>query len=311
MSQSMLIIDDEEIVLNSCRKIFSAEGFHVVITSSPEEGLRLASDSAYDVILCDWKMPGFDGLDVVEELHRRSPESAVVMISGFPSVGRATEAMKRGAMDYVAKPFTPEEIMETVKKAVQRKLTEEKQALGRFEKILGSLQFPVPGNEDKAPKTIAETVASTIGVGKVTSPWVTVMILGMLAGAYIGFGGLLSTSVTFDMPVVIEPDALTLRRRALDGTVSQITTFTATQDATADGKTLVTLSFAGGGFTGSSLADGTYLLTMEDAKIHAGGSTLQGDGSPGGDYRFGDQESDKFFRIFGDTHFCQEISREI
>ncbi|MDA8402597.1 MAG: formate/nitrite family transporter [Desulfobacteraceae bacterium] len=200
MSQSMLIIDDDEIVLNSCRKIFSSEGFHVVITASPEEGLRLASSSAYDVILCDWKMPGFDGLDVVEELNRRSPESVVVMISGFPSVGRATEAMKRGAMDYLPKPFTPEEIMDTVKRAVQRKMTGEKQALGKFEKIIGSMQFPVPGNEDKAPKTIAETVASTIGVGKVTSPWVTVMILGVLAGSYIGFGGLLSTSVTFDMP---------------------------------------------------------------------------------------------------------------
>lgn len=199
MSQSMLIIDDEEIVLNSCRKIFSSEGFNVVITSSPAEGLRLASDSAYDVILCDWKMPGFDGLDVVEEINRRSPESAVVMISGYPSVGRATEAMKRGAMDYVAKPFTPEEIMGTVKKAVQRKLTAEKQVLGRFEKIIGSLQFPVPGMEDKTPKTIAETVASTIGVGKVTSPWLTVTVLGVLAGCYIGFGGLLSTSVTFDM----------------------------------------------------------------------------------------------------------------
>ena len=105
-----------------------------MITSSPEEGLRLASDAPYDVILCDWKMPGFDGLDVVEELHRRSPESTVVMISGYPAVSRATEAMKRGAMDYVAKPFTPEEIMETVKKAVQRKVTEEKQVLGRFEK---------------------------------------------------------------------------------------------------------------------------------------------------------------------------------
>ena len=107
--------------------------------------------------------------------------------------------MKRGAMDYVAKPFTPEEITATVKKAVQRKLTEEKEALGRVEKIIGSMQFPVPTMEDKAPKTIAETVASTIGVGKVTSPWLTVTVLGVLAGAYIGFGGLLSTSVTFDM----------------------------------------------------------------------------------------------------------------
>lgn len=202
MSQTMLIIDDEEIVLNSCRKIFSEEGFSVVITSSPQEGLRLASDSAFDVILCDWKMPEFNGLDVIEELHRRSPESATVMISGFPSVGRATEAMKRGAMDYVAKPFTPEEISTTVKRAIQRKLTEEKQVLGRFEAMVKSLQFPVPGLEDKAPKTIAETVASTIGVGKVTSPWLTVTVLGILAGSYIGFGGLLSTSATFDMPPI-------------------------------------------------------------------------------------------------------------
>lgn len=199
MSQRMLIIDDDEIVLGSCRKIFSEEGFNVVTTSSPSEGLNLVTDSKFDVILCDWKMPGFDGLDVVEEVHQRSPDAAVVMISGYPSVGRATEAMKRGAMDYVAKPFTPDEITATVKKAVQRKFTEEKQALGRFEKIIKSLQFPVPGTDDKAPKTIAETVASTIGVGKVTSPWLTVTVLGLLAGAYIGFGGLLSTSVTFDM----------------------------------------------------------------------------------------------------------------
>ncbi|MFO7557384.1 MAG: formate/nitrite family transporter [Desulfobacterales bacterium] len=202
MSQRMLIIDDEEIVLNSCRKIFSDEGFDVVITSSPHEGLKLASDSAFDVILCDWKMPGFDGLDVVEEINRRSSEASVVMISGYPTVGRATEAMKRGAMDYVSKPFTPEEIIAVVRKAIQRKITEEKQVFGRFEKIIGSMRFPIPGFEDKAPKTIAEAVASTIGVGKVTSPWLSVAVLGMLAGAYIGFGGLLSTSVTFDMPPI-------------------------------------------------------------------------------------------------------------
>jgi formate/nitrite transporter len=199
MTERMLIIDDEELVLESCRKIFTAEGFDVVTTTSPQEGLRLSSDSKFDVILCDWKMPGFNGMDVVEELDRRTPESTVVMISGFPSVGRATEAMKRGAMDYVAKPFTPEEISEVVKRAVKRKITEEKKALGRFEQALKGLQFPVPTLEDKAPKTIAETVAATVGVGKVTSPWLTVFVLGILAGSYIGFGGLLSTIVTFDM----------------------------------------------------------------------------------------------------------------
>jgi len=199
MTERMLIIDDEELVLESCRKIFTAEEFDVVTTTSPQEGLRLSSDSKFDVILCDWKMPGFDGMDVVEELDRRTPESAVVMISGYPSVGRATEAMKRGAMDYVSKPFTPEEISEVVKRAVKRKMTEEKKALGRFEQALKGLQFPVPALEDKAPKTIAETVAATVGVGKATSPWLTVFVLGILAGSYIGFGGLLSTTITFDM----------------------------------------------------------------------------------------------------------------
>jgi formate/nitrite transporter len=195
----MLVIDDEEIVLKSCRKIFEAEGFEVVTTANPQEGLKLISESHFDVILVDWMMPGFDGMDVVEEIDKGSPNSAMVMISGYPSVGRATEAMKRGAMDYVAKPFRPEEIIEVVKKAVRRKVTEEKKALGRFESFMKSWQFPVPDLEDKAPKTIAETVAQTVGVAKATSPWFTVFILGILAGAYIGFGGLLSTTVTFDM----------------------------------------------------------------------------------------------------------------
>jgi formate/nitrite transporter len=198
MSEKMLIIDDEEIVLKSCRKIFEAEGFSVVTTANPHEGLKLVSEGAFDVILCDWMMPGFDGMDVVEEIDKTSPNSAVVMISGYPSVGRATEAMKRGAMDYLAKPFRPEEIIEVVKKAVRRKVTEEKKAIGRFEKFMKSWQFPVPALEDKAPKTIAETVAQTVGVAKATSPWFTVFVLGILAGAYIGFGGLLSTTVTFD-----------------------------------------------------------------------------------------------------------------
>ncbi|MFW6181341.1 MAG: formate/nitrite family transporter, partial [Spirochaetota bacterium] len=156
-------------------------------------------DSRFDVVLVDWKMPGFDGMDVIEEVASRSEDTAIVMISGYPSVGRATEALKRGAMDYVSKPFTPEEIVDTVKRAVQRKITEEKKVLSRFEKIVGQIQFPVPAADDKAPNTIAETVAQKIGVGKTTAPWLSVLVLGVLAGAYIGFGGMLSTTVTHDM----------------------------------------------------------------------------------------------------------------
>jgi DNA-binding NtrC family response regulator len=126
MAERMLVIDDEDVILESCRRIFSAEGFQVTCTTSPPEGLRLIADSFFDVILCDWKMPGFDGMDVLEELERRSPHSTAVMISGYPTPARETEALKRGAMDYVAKPFTPGEIVEAVRKAIRRKANKEK-----------------------------------------------------------------------------------------------------------------------------------------------------------------------------------------
>lgn len=195
----MLVIDDEAIVLESCRKVFADKDFDVVITDSPKEGLQLVSDSRFDVVLCDWKMPGFDGMDVVEEIGRRSPDSCVVMISGHPSVERATEAMKRGAADYVSKPFTPDELVAAVNRAMRHKVEAEKKALGRYHDMIKTVQFPVPSVEDKAPSSIAETVAQSVGVKKATSPWFNVLILGILAGAYIGFGGLLSTTVTFDM----------------------------------------------------------------------------------------------------------------
>ncbi len=198
MTQSMLIIDDDTAVLASCQRIFTEEGFKVTTTTNPSEGIEMATNKQYTVVLCDWHMPELDGMDVVTKLETDASESAVVMISGYPSVGRATEAMQRGVMDYLAKPFTPEEITETVQKAIAAKINQEKKALGRFEKLLG--KFPTQSMDDKGPKNIAETVAETVGVAKATSPWLSLFVLGVMAGAYVGFGGLFATSVTFDIP---------------------------------------------------------------------------------------------------------------
>ncbi len=197
--KKMLVIDDETVVLDSCRRIFGEEGFEVTTTSNPREGLKLVSDSQFDIILCDWKMPELDGIDVVEMIDKRSPDSAVVMITGYPDVERATEAMKRGALDYIAKPFTPEEILAAVNRAFRSKEQRQSKDLEKIERAVRSWSFPVPTLEDKSPQTIAETVAQKIGVGKTTSPWLSVLVLGILAGAYIGFGGVLSAAVTFDM----------------------------------------------------------------------------------------------------------------
>ena len=200
MADSMLIIDDEKVVLESVTKIFANEGYDITTTASPEEGKELIGTKKYDVILCDWNMPGIDGMELISEIEKNSPESVVLMISGYPSVDRATEAMKRGALDFVPKPFTPEELLNAVKKAERQKVENEKKNIEKATRLARSVSFPTPSIDDKGPSTIAETVSRKVGVGKTTSPWLSVLILGILAGAYIGFGGVLATSVTFDLP---------------------------------------------------------------------------------------------------------------
>jgi formate transporter len=200
MADSMLIIDDEKVVLDSVTKIFSKEGYDITTTTSPAEGKELINTNKYDVILCDWNMPGIDGMEIISEIEKNSPESVVLMISGYPSVDRATEAMKRGALDFVPKPFTPEELLNAVKKAERQKVENEKKNIEKATRLARSVSFPTPSIDDKGPSTIAETVSSKVGVGKTTSPWFSVLVLGILAGAYIGFGGVLATSVTFDLP---------------------------------------------------------------------------------------------------------------
>ncbi len=187
----MLVVDDEPVVLESCRRIFSEQGFDVRTTASPREAIGLVTGSRYDVILCDWKMPEMDGVDVVEVLDKRAPDSAIVMITGYPSVEKATEVMKRGAMDFVAKPFTPEEIIETVNRALARKNQQEAKEIKRIERLVTSLSFPVPSLDDQSPKTIAETVAEKVGVGKVTFDLASKMGMGFarfMSGATFSLG---------------------------------------------------------------------------------------------------------------------------
>ncbi|OHD72893.1 MAG: histidine kinase, partial [Spirochaetes bacterium RBG_13_68_11] len=198
-ARTMLVIDDETIVRESCRRIFAGQGYEVTTAASAREALREASERAFDVILCDWKMPEMDGVDVVEVLDKRSPDTAIIMISGYPSLDRATEVMKRGAVDYVPKPFTPEEIVGVVNRAVSRRRQAQAREMARVERIARSISFPVPSFDDQPPATIAETVARKVGVGKITSPWLSVLVLGVLGGAYIAFGGMLASTVTFDL----------------------------------------------------------------------------------------------------------------
>jgi len=117
--KNVLVIDDEPIVLDSCRRILRQEGFDVNGAFNGREGLKKIEEDKYDAVLVDWKLPEIDGMEVLRIIKKNHPDVIVVMITGYPSVESAVKAMKLGVSDYVSKPFTPDELKETILKAIE------------------------------------------------------------------------------------------------------------------------------------------------------------------------------------------------
>ena len=114
----LLVVDDEDVICQGCRRIFSPQGFQVETSSDPVEGLSLACDHDYDAVLLDVKMPRMTGIQFLEQFRARKPRVPVILITGYPSIPDAAEAMRLGATDYVTKPFTPEEITRAVRRTL-------------------------------------------------------------------------------------------------------------------------------------------------------------------------------------------------
>src|SRR5262245_32267562 len=117
----ILAVDDEPVILDSFRKILVVAGYAVDSVESGREALGLVQKNKYDFVFTDLKMPEMDGLDVVKGVKHFSPETDVVMITGYATIESAVDAMKFGALDYVQKPFTEDELVEFTKKCLIRR----------------------------------------------------------------------------------------------------------------------------------------------------------------------------------------------
>jgi CheY-like chemotaxis protein len=117
----ILAVDDESIVLDSFRKILVVAGYAIDTVESGREALGLVQKNKYDFVFTDLKMPEMDGLDVVKGVKHFSPETDVIVITGYATIDSAVNAMKFGAMDYVQKPFTEDELVEFTKKCLIRR----------------------------------------------------------------------------------------------------------------------------------------------------------------------------------------------
>ena len=115
-----LAIDDEQIVLDSVKKILSKEGFEIDVSLRSPEGLDLAMKQEYDIVLTDIRMPEIGGMRILRDIKRVKPAVPVVIITGYATVNSAVQAMKLGASDYIEKPFTPEELVGRVNKAFEK-----------------------------------------------------------------------------------------------------------------------------------------------------------------------------------------------
>jgi two-component system, NtrC family, response regulator AtoC len=116
----VLVVDDEESLRHMLSVLLKREGYEATAVASGEQALAELEQRPYDVVLSDIRMPKLGGLELVDEIKKRKLSVTVILMSAFGNIDVAIEAMKRGAYDYIAKPFRPDEVVLVLKKAEER-----------------------------------------------------------------------------------------------------------------------------------------------------------------------------------------------
>ncbi len=165
----ILVIDDERSIRNTLKDILEYEKYEVDLAEDGKKGLAMVKQTEYDIILCDIKMPGMDGIEVLEQLGPLATETPVVMISGHGNIDTAVESIKKGAYDFIEKPLDLNRLLITIRNAM------DKSTLVNETKILKkkvSKKFEIIGESTAIKKVIqmADRVAGTDARVLITGP---------------------------------------------------------------------------------------------------------------------------------------------
>jgi len=118
--KNILIIDDEEIIRMSCERALQVSGFETGVAANGREGLEMLEKGKYDVVLLDLKMPDMDGMEVLDKIKSSWPDINVIMISGYSTVDTAVKALRRGAVNFIQKPFSPDTIISAINEVTDK-----------------------------------------------------------------------------------------------------------------------------------------------------------------------------------------------
>ncbi len=116
----VLVVEDDQVMCSLLGKVLHREGHEVQVAADGRTAIDLLGKSRYDVVLADFKIPGANGLEVLQATKQASPATEVIVMTAFGSVQTAVEAMKQGAYDYISKPFSMEEVQVLVEKALEK-----------------------------------------------------------------------------------------------------------------------------------------------------------------------------------------------
>ncbi len=148
----ILIIDDEEVVLDSCTQILKGSSYQIATAPDGAKGLSLLPEYLPDLVFVDLKMPGLSGFEVLDKVHEFDPTIVTVVITGFATVSSAVDAMKKGAYDFLPKPFTPDEFRLITRRGIEkRRLVLEAISLRREKELLREQFASIVSHELKAP----------------------------------------------------------------------------------------------------------------------------------------------------------------
>jgi two-component system, sensor histidine kinase and response regulator len=151
-NHKILIIDDEEVVRDSCTLILEGGDYELATATDGTEGLKLVQKFQPDLVFVDLKMPGVSGFEVLEKIHESDPTIVTIVITGYATVSSAVDAMKKGAFDFLPKPFTPDEFRLITRRGLEkRELVLETIALRREREMLREHFAAIVSHELKSP----------------------------------------------------------------------------------------------------------------------------------------------------------------